>query len=101
MIEFTQVGEGKPRDVQVVTDDSCGELAAMEDSYAAAEWEDAEGAANLAGAEIGEDGTATFIIPGREAADTADIFETGFPDVLPLMSRVEEWNEAVLGSSER
>jgi hypothetical protein len=76
VITFEQTGEGTPKDIAVTTDDADAELAKMKDALEDAEAEDMETWTSLENAaEVG--GKWTYIIPGAEAGDVAEIFAMG------------------------
>ncbi len=81
MIEFKAVGDNPRKDIEVTTDDADAELIRMEDAFVEGEAEHMGAALNLKDAS--HDGAAlSFIIPGDEAADVADILEEAGIDGL-------------------
>lgn len=99
MIEFEQVGGESPKDVRVTTDDHNAELAVMTDAFADYESESDGGeplqaSVNLSEAEMGDDHKLTFVIPGAEVGEVADIIDD-FTGVVPLNDWMELQNERV------
>lgn len=95
MIEFTQVGDGTPKDVRVVTDDAEGELAMMDTALRDAEMEESETFKNLDAAVL--DGTTEFVIPAGEVGMVGDAFEQ---EEVMLLDQIERWNEQALAKLE-
>lgn len=96
MIRFEQVGDGKPKDIQVTTDDANAELVTMQDAFEEAEAEDMQAAINTRDVRANDEGNFVFIIPGDEAGELADIFT----EEIPLAEYLDELNAKALEDAE-
>lgn len=96
MIRFEQTGSEDPKDVRVITDDREAELANLTEAFENGDARDMLAYANLNAAVIHDDGTATFIIPGREAGEVGEVlYDFGLADWL------EERNAEAIRDAER
>lgn len=83
MIRFEQTGSEAPKDVRVITDDRDAELVRMSEAFVDGDASDTVAAANLNAAVRHDDGTWTFIIPGREASEVGEVlYDVGLADWL-------------------
>lgn len=95
MISFKQLDTGAPKDILAITDDANAELAEWTEMFENDD-EDIEyqAAANLAAAtERDADGNITFIIPGDEAGEIADLS-------MELADFLDELNEKAIADAE-
>lgn len=93
MLEFAQVGDEVPKDVQVTTDDAQAEMAAITELFDDNDLTELEAYKNLSDAERGEDGKFVFIVPGVEAGEIGDYWNT-------LADQLDTWNEEALAAAE-
>lgn len=92
MIKYVKLATGTPPDVEMITDDSNAEMAALEEMIAETEFEDIE-----LPSERGDDGDFHITIPGESVGEFSECvwgIDGGVLDGL-----TEQWNQEVLDAA--
>lgn len=95
MIEYKQLENGEPADVELITDDSNGEMSDLEDMIRECDYEETVKLPN----DREEDGKFHIIIPGKEAGEFSEmVYEI---DNGKLEDLTDQWNREALTRAEQ
>lgn len=95
MINYKQVGDSAPKDIEVTTDDGGAEMVKFHEAT-----EDFPASATaVAGSDRGEDGMFVFIIPGDEASELGEVLDMDH-DEPSLSAFLEDLNDKLIAEAE-